>query len=158
MCGAPYRSLVENKMTQHFTDLLKQPGNFLPDQQTSGPGGDGQTSQRTCAPLQVSSINRVLRNLASDKQPLGAMATEGMFDKLKMLSGPTGWGGRPGWYAGATLTGEFPLTTDAKASRRSESPILGAGKVAAWTSQTRFQASSDPKLWSNTPGSRATVR
>lgn len=54
--------------------------------------------------LQVSSINRVLRNLASDKQQLGTLGTEGMFDKLKMLSGPTGWGGRSGWYAGATLT------------------------------------------------------
>ncbi|XP_011615169.2 paired box protein Pax-6-like [Takifugu rubripes] len=55
----------------------------------------------------VSSINRVLRNLASDKQQLGTLGTlgtEGMFDKLKVLSGPTGWGGRSGWYAGATLT------------------------------------------------------
>uniref|UniRef100_A0A674MXX5 Paired box protein Pax-6 n=1 Tax=Takifugu rubripes TaxID=31033 RepID=A0A674MXX5_TAKRU len=57
--------------------------------------------------LYVSSINRVLRNLASDKQQLGTLGTlgtEGMFDKLKVLSGPTGWGGRSGWYAGATLT------------------------------------------------------
>ncbi|XP_068169618.1 paired box protein Pax-6-like [Antennarius striatus] len=49
----------------------------------------------------VSSINRVLRNLASDKQQMGA---EGMFDKLKMLSGQTTWGGRSGWYPGTTLT------------------------------------------------------
>lgn len=67
------------------------------------------TSQFTCVPPQVSSINRVLRNLASDKQPLGAMATEGMFDKLKMLSGPSGWGSRSGWFAGASLTGELLL-------------------------------------------------
>uniref|UniRef100_H3C9U9 Paired box protein Pax-6 n=1 Tax=Tetraodon nigroviridis TaxID=99883 RepID=H3C9U9_TETNG len=69
----------------------------------------------------VSSINRVLRNLASDKQPLGAMATEGMFDKLKMLGGPTGWGGRSGWYAGAALTG-----TPASWDYCSESPASSA--------------------------------
>ncbi|XP_068595076.1 paired box protein Pax-6-like [Brachionichthys hirsutus] len=49
----------------------------------------------------VSSINRVLRNLASDKQQMGA---EGMFDKLKMLSGQSGWGGRSGWCPGTALT------------------------------------------------------
>ena len=40
------------------------------------------------------------------------MATEGMFDKLKMLGGPAGWGGRPGWYAGASLTGELLLARE----------------------------------------------
>lgn len=54
-----------------------------------------------------------------------------MFDKLKMLSGPTGWGGRSGWYAGATLTasGELLLTTREKHSG-------GRVKVAA---MVRFQ-------------------
>ncbi|XP_054475385.1 paired box protein Pax-6-like isoform X2 [Anoplopoma fimbria] len=52
----------------------------------------------------VSSINRVLRNLASDKQQMGTVGAEGMFDKLKMLNGQTTWGGRSGWYAGTTLT------------------------------------------------------
>ncbi|KAM7413810.1 hypothetical protein PAMA_018888 [Pampus argenteus] len=51
----------------------------------------------------VSSINRVLRNLASDKQ-MGTVGAEGMFDKLKMLNGQTTWGGRSGWYPGTTLT------------------------------------------------------
>ncbi|OBS66634.1 hypothetical protein A6R68_04829, partial [Neotoma lepida] len=41
----------------------------------------------------VSSINRVLRNLASEKQQMGA---DGMYDKLRMLNGQTGsWGTRP---------------------------------------------------------------
>ncbi|XP_033997639.1 paired box protein Pax-6-like isoform X2 [Trematomus bernacchii] len=52
----------------------------------------------------VSSINRVLRNLTSDKPQMGTVGAEGMFDKLKMLNGQTSWGGRSGWYAGTTLT------------------------------------------------------
>ncbi|XP_029909489.1 paired box protein Pax-6 isoform X4 [Myripristis murdjan] len=52
----------------------------------------------------VSSINRVLRNLASDKQQMGAVGAEGMFDKLRILNGQSNWGGRSGWYPGTTLT------------------------------------------------------
>ncbi|XP_072241418.1 paired box protein Pax-6-like isoform X1 [Leuresthes tenuis] len=52
----------------------------------------------------VSSINRVLRNLASDKQQMGTVGAEGMFDKLKMLNIQSSWGGRSGWYAGTTLS------------------------------------------------------
>ncbi|MEQ2189514.1 Paired box protein Pax-6, partial [Goodea atripinnis] len=51
----------------------------------------------------VSSINRVLRNLATDKHQMGTGATEGMFDKLKMLNVQGTWGGRSGWYAGTTI-------------------------------------------------------
>uniref|UniRef100_A0A3Q0SUT1 Paired box 6b n=1 Tax=Amphilophus citrinellus TaxID=61819 RepID=A0A3Q0SUT1_AMPCI len=52
----------------------------------------------------VSSINRVLRNLASDKQQMGTVGTEGMFDKLKMLNAQSTWGGRSGWYPGTALS------------------------------------------------------
>ncbi|XP_047451339.1 paired box protein Pax-6-like isoform X2 [Mugil cephalus] len=52
----------------------------------------------------VSSINRVLRNLTSDKQQMGTVGTEGMFDKLKMIDAHVTWGGRSGWYAGTTLS------------------------------------------------------
>uniref|UniRef100_A0AAX7UF80 Paired box 6b n=1 Tax=Astatotilapia calliptera TaxID=8154 RepID=A0AAX7UF80_ASTCA len=52
----------------------------------------------------VSSINRVLRNLASDKQPMGTVGAEGMFDKLKMLNAQSSWGGRSGWYPGTALS------------------------------------------------------
>ncbi|KAK1874936.1 Paired box protein Pax-6, partial [Dissostichus eleginoides] len=45
----------------------------------------------------VSSINRVLRNLTSDKPQMGTVGAEGMFDKLKMLNGQNSWGGRSGW-------------------------------------------------------------
>uniref|UniRef100_A0A4W3JL37 Paired box protein Pax-6 n=1 Tax=Callorhinchus milii TaxID=7868 RepID=A0A4W3JL37_CALMI len=52
----------------------------------------------------VSSINRVLRNLASEKQQMGA---DGMYDKLRMLNGQTGaWGTRPGWYPGGSIPGQ----------------------------------------------------
>ncbi|TRY57654.1 hypothetical protein DNTS_025896, partial [Danionella cerebrum] len=52
----------------------------------------------------VSSINRVLRNLASEKQQMGA---DGMYDKLRMLNGQTGtWGARPGWYPGTSVPGQ----------------------------------------------------
>lgn len=54
--------------------------------------------------MQVSSINRVLRNLASEKQQMGA---DGMYDKLRMLNGQTGtWGTRPGWYPGTSVPGQ----------------------------------------------------
>ncbi|XP_053277309.1 paired box protein Pax-6b isoform X6 [Pleuronectes platessa] len=54
----------------------------------------------------VSSINRVLRNLASEKQQMGA---DGMYDKLRMLNGQTGtWGTRPGWYPGTSVPGVSP--------------------------------------------------
>nr|XP_061813332.1 paired box protein Pax-6-like isoform X2 [Nerophis lumbriciformis] len=49
----------------------------------------------------VSSINRVLRNLASDKQQV---VNEGVFEKLKMLNGQATWAGRNGWYPGSSLS------------------------------------------------------
>uniref|UniRef100_A0A3Q0SL05 Paired box 6b n=1 Tax=Amphilophus citrinellus TaxID=61819 RepID=A0A3Q0SL05_AMPCI len=71
----------------------------------------------------VSSINRVLRNLASDKQQMGTVGTEGMFDKLKMLNAQSTWGGRSGWYPGTALstTGELTHsnTTSSKHSKKS---------------------------------------
>lgn len=52
----------------------------------------------------MSSINRVLRNLASEKQQMGA---DGMYEKLRMLNGQTGaWGTRPGWYPGSSVPGQ----------------------------------------------------
>uniref|UniRef100_A0A3Q0SKY8 Paired box 6b n=1 Tax=Amphilophus citrinellus TaxID=61819 RepID=A0A3Q0SKY8_AMPCI len=71
----------------------------------------------------VSSINRVLRNLASDKQQMGTVGTEGMFDKLKMLNAQSTWGGRSGWYPGTALstTGELThsnTTTSTESSGR----------------------------------------
>ncbi|XP_017295769.1 paired box protein Pax-6 [Kryptolebias marmoratus] len=52
----------------------------------------------------VSSINRVLRNLATDKQQMGTVGSEEMFDKLKLLNVQTTWGGRSGWYTRATIS------------------------------------------------------
>lgn len=46
----------------------------------------------------------MLRNLASEKQQMGA---DGMYEKLRMLNGQTGaWGTRPGWYPGSSVPGQ----------------------------------------------------
>lgn len=72
--------------------------------------------------LQVSSINRVLRNLASEKQQMGA---DGMYDKLRMLNGQTGtWGTRPGWYPGTSVPGQ-PAQGECRAGRAA-APRCGA--------------------------------
>ncbi|XP_069770447.1 paired box protein Pax-6 isoform X4 [Narcine bancroftii] len=67
------------------------------------PRAIGGSKPRVATPEVVSSINRVLRNLASEKQQMGA---DGMYDKLRMLNGQTGaWGTRPGWYPGSSVPG-----------------------------------------------------
>ncbi|XP_033823911.1 paired box protein Pax-6 [Periophthalmus magnuspinnatus] len=81
----------------------------------------------------VSSINRVLRNLASDKQQMGPAGTEGMFDKLKMLNGQTAWGGRSGWFSGTTLT-----ANDCLESEGTENTI-GANSDDSEETQMRLQ-------------------
>ncbi|CAM9471261.1 unnamed protein product [Lampetra fluviatilis] len=53
----------------------------------------------------VSSINRVLRNLASEKQGMGG--TDGVYDKLRLLNGGQGgaeWAARSAWYPGSPLS------------------------------------------------------
>ncbi|XP_067903040.1 paired box protein Pax-6 isoform X4 [Heterodontus francisci] len=68
------------------------------------PRAIGGSKPRVATPEVVSSINRVLRNLASEKQQMGA---DGMYDKLRMLNGQTGaWGTRPGWYPGSSVPGQ----------------------------------------------------
>ncbi|XP_067090122.1 paired box protein Pax-6 isoform X6 [Osmerus mordax] len=68
------------------------------------PRAIGGSKPRVATPEVVSSINRVLRNLASEKQQMGA---DGMYEKLRMLNGQTGtWGTRPGWYPGTAVPGQ----------------------------------------------------
>nr|KAF6343397.1 paired box 6 [Pipistrellus kuhlii] len=68
------------------------------------PRAIGGSKPRVATPEVVSSINRVLRNLASEKQQMGA---DGMYDKLRILNGQTGsWGTRPGWYPGTSVPGQ----------------------------------------------------
>ncbi|XP_077453129.1 paired box protein Pax-6-like isoform X2 [Stigmatopora argus] len=49
----------------------------------------------------VSSINRVLRNLGSDKQQV---TNDGVLRKLKLLNEQATWAGRNGWYPGSSLS------------------------------------------------------
>ncbi|XP_066504750.1 paired box protein Pax-6 isoform X12 [Hoplias malabaricus] len=68
------------------------------------PRAIGGSKPRVATPEVVSSINRVLRNLASEKQQMGA---DGMYEKLRMLNGQAGtWGTRPGWYPGTSVPGQ----------------------------------------------------
>uniref|UniRef100_A0A8C4NLC3 Paired box 6 n=1 Tax=Eptatretus burgeri TaxID=7764 RepID=A0A8C4NLC3_EPTBU len=53
----------------------------------------------------VSSINRVLRNLTSEKQALGG--ADSMYEKLRLLNGPAGdWGNHAGWFPSSPIPNE----------------------------------------------------
>ena len=68
-------------------------------------------------PLQVSSINRVLRNLASQKEQQQSVPTDSVYDKLRMLNGQSGgWAWYPTSNTAPTHLSLPPTPTSAQLS------------------------------------------
>ncbi|XP_061630823.1 paired box protein Pax-6-like isoform X4 [Phyllopteryx taeniolatus] len=92
--------------------------------------------------LQVSSINRVLRNLASDKLQI---VNEGVFEKLKMLNGQATWGGRTGWYPGSTLS----ITEDMCSQAEGAENTISASSNSEDSEETQMRLHLKRKLQRN---------
>ncbi|XP_061630822.1 paired box protein Pax-6-like isoform X3 [Phyllopteryx taeniolatus] len=90
----------------------------------------------------VSSINRVLRNLASDKLQI---VNEGVFEKLKMLNGQATWGGRTGWYPGSTLS----ITEDMCSQAEGAENTISASSNSEDSEETQMRLHLKRKLQRN---------